>query len=340
MSRSPASSPLGARARALRIALPCTVLALAIAAAGCDEIPFAPQSLVEKPRILAISVDPPVVPIDLSDPEAGDTEVTLTALVVAPDGKDSGVDPERALAFDIRWRACNPWWPVYEPSRDCPADEALALEAVDGDTWQGQAKLDLRALLAAFPPPDGPPTGEQPGGEMPGETPGQEEELPCEYDYQYLSATVVVEIDIDGRRLVGLQRLRVTDAEVSRRSPEIGGLMLGIDMHEPGESASYRPGAVQVMSVWMDRESLDPVCIDTLEGERKIVEEPVDFRAYVTAGELDEDAGDIFYTNEIEDADLLDWRAPSGGDAAVWMVARDSDGGVSFARFPLVPDED
>lgn len=310
----------------LRARLPA-LLALTAALTGCDELPFTPSSLIDKPRIAAISAEPPVVAVDGA--------ATLTALIVSPDGRDSGVAPDRALDLDIRWRACNPWKPVFEPDRDCAPDDALALPAADGEAWQDQAQVDMTDVLEAFPPP--PEIIDQIGG-MPGGMPGGMEPDPdaCPHSYDYVELPVVAEVTVGENRLLAIQRVRVTWQPAGRRAPVLGGLVLDDVVADSSEPIAFTPGAEHRLTASMDQGSLDPVCLD--DDPDTSAPEPVHVHAYVTAGELDEPDADIEYAADgAESAGTVTWIAPASGDVAAWLVVTDTDGGVTWARFSLQP---
>lgn len=308
------------------IARLAAMLALAAALAGCNELPFTPSSLIDKPRITAIAAEPPVVALDGT--------ATLTALVVSPDGRDSSVAPDRALDLDIRWRVCNPWKPVFEPDRDCSDENALELAGTDGDTWQGQAQVVMADVLEAFPPP--PDIIDQIGG-MPGGMPGAEPDpAACPHDYQYAELPVVAEVSLGESRLLAIQRVRVTLEPVDRKPLVVSGLVLDDEFTAVDEIASFTAGADQRLTVSMDRSSLDSVCLD--DDPEQIAPEPVEVHAYVTAGELDEPEADIEYAEDgTESAGTMTWTAPASANVTVWLVVTDTDGGASWARFALRP---
>jgi hypothetical protein len=84
----------------------------------------------------------------------------------------------------------------------------------------------------------------------------------------------------------------------------------------------------------MERDSLDPVCLD--DDPEQTVLEGLEVHAFVTAGELEEPNLDIAYLmDDTESAETITWAAPSGGEAILWLVAVDSDGGMSWDRFEL-----
>lgn len=286
---------------------------------GCDELPFTPSSLVDKPRIAAVAADPPVISLD-----GGST--TLTTLVVGPDGRDSSVAPDRALDMEVRWRACNPWEPVFEPNRDCGPDDSLPLEAADGDTWQGQTQLSVAAVLERFPPPEwvldqiGMPPGEDPDA--------------CPYSYDHAEIPVVTEVTVGGFRLLATQRVRVTWQPHDRKAPTLGGLVLDDLVGDASEPIPFAPGVDHDLTAWMERDSLDQTCADN--DPEQVVFEAVEVHVYVTAGELDEPNVDIAYLMDgTESAETIVWTAPTDGDATAWLVAVDPDGGTSWGRFQL-----
>jgi hypothetical protein len=314
--------------RAIARARLSPLLVLAAALAGCDALPFTPSSLIDKPRIVAIAAEPPVVALDGT--------ATLTALVVSPDGRDSSVAPERALDLEIRWRACNPWQPVFEPDRDCAPEDALELSAADGDAWQGQAQVAMADVLEAFPVP--PEIIDQIGDPTGGMPPGMEPPDPaaCPHSYDHAELPVVAEVTVGQSRLLAIQRVRVTWQPVDRKPPALGGLVLDGEVTGADEIASFTPGTDHRLTASMDRSSLDPVCLDG--DPEQIAPEPVHVHAYVTAGELDEPDADIEYAEDgTESADTMTWSAPASGSVTAWLVATDTDGGVSWARFALRP---
>jgi hypothetical protein len=314
-TRSPNRALLPARLPAL--------LALTAALAGCNELPFTPSSLIDKPRIVAIAAEPPVVAVDGA--------ATLTALVVSPDGRDSGVAPDRALDLDIRWLACNPWKPVLDPYRDCVDENALELSVADGDTWQDQAQVDMADVLEAFPPPDEiiDPPGGMPGGMEP-------DPDACPHSYDYVKLPVVAEVTVGDKRLLAIQRVRVTWQPTNRRAPALGGLVLDDLVADGSEPIAFTTGAEHRLTASMDQGSLDPVCLD--DDPDTSAPEPVHVHAYVTAGELDEPDADIEYAADgAESAGTVTWSAPESGDVTAWLVVTDTDNGTSWARFSLQP---
>jgi hypothetical protein len=323
MSSTPSGRALPCAVARARFSLLLTAVS-AVGLAGCAELPFTPSSLIDKPRILAVAAEPPVVAVDGT--------ATLTALVVSPDGRDSGVAPGRALDLDIRWRACNPWKPVFDPDRDCAAENALELTAADGDTWQGQAQVDLADVLEAFPVP--PEIIDQIGGMPPGMSP--EDPDACPHSYDYAELPVVAEVTVGQSRLLAIQRVRVTWEPAGRRAPALGGLVLDDVVADASEPISFTAGADHRLTASMDQSSLDPVCLD--DDPEQIAPEPVHVHAYVTAGELDEHGTDIEYDEDgAESAGALTWTAPASGPVTAWLVVTDSDGGASWARFALEP---
>ncbi len=298
-------------------------LALPALLGGCDQLPFTPSSLVDKPRIAAVAADPPVMPLE------GGT-ATLTALVVDPDGRDSSVAPDRALDMEVRWRACNPWEPVFEPNRDCGPDDSLPLASADGDTWQGQAQLTVAEVLERFPPPEW--VLDQIG--MPDDMPPGEEPDACPYAYEYAEVPVVAEVTVGGLRLLATQRVRIAWQPNDRKAPVLGGLVLGDVVADASQPIPFDPGVNHDLTAWMERDSLDPVCVN--DDPEQIVLEAIEVHAYVTAGELDEPDATIEYSIDgTESAETVVWTAPTGGDATAWLVAVDPDGGTSWGRFQL-----
>ncbi len=332
-------------------------VALTTLGGGCDVEEFTPSSRIDKPRIIAVAAEPPVVGLG--------QRATLTALVVDADGRDSSTAPERALDFEIRWRACNPWAPVFQPDRDCVGENALALTAVDGEDWQGQATVDIPAVLQAFPPPDyilervgGPPDSGDPAP-APSDDDADDDDAdddesfpdardtPCPHDYNFVELPIVAEVTVGERRVVAVQRVRVTwddddtsvdndssDTDVSRANPAIDGLVFGSTVATEADVVRFTAASVSRVTAVVDRERLDSVCLDG--DPDQIADEPLTYLAYTTAGDFDEPEAVIEYAVDgTESARTLSWAAPDSGAAVMWLVAVDGDGGVGWGRFAL-----
>lgn len=283
-------------------------LAALLAGVGCAGEGGSPSSRVVQPRILAVQAEPPVVGIG--------QDAAMTPLL-------AGVDS--SMSVEWSFRACSPWVVIADPTADCGPDESLAL---DPDTFTNGDGAWLRTgqVLAAFPPPD----WWQPGA-MPVKLGGAEPE--CGAPYESVDVTVVAEAHIrtDGgndTRLLATKRVRVTFAPVVRQNPVIDNLTLNDEL-TPGE---FTPGAQYTLIAAPRQDSLDLLCTD--DGQAKL--ESVTVFVYISAGQVEDPAIDVRYSPEgQETAGSTVWTAPDQGDASLWLVAIDRDGGIGWRRFDM-----
>jgi len=269
---------------------------LTLGLVACDEVETQPQYLINEPRVLAIQADPPVVELD--------TSAGLTALVV-----DSNGD---RIAPSLSWRACNPWQFVLDPAFDCAPEEALALDG---------ATLLPREVIERFPPPSLPGPGES---GVPVEQQGCAEAVPT------LDLPVVLEVEVEGEKLTAIKRvpLPLSDLAAARSNPTLGELRVNGD-DVPDEVV---PGSEYELRAAPQPASLDLAC----DGDARVLES-VRVHLYTTAGVLDDDVIDVEHDEAgTQYAESVTWRAPDeGGNAAIWLVAVDGEGGVDWRGYRL-----
>ncbi|MEM9488109.1 MAG: hypothetical protein AAGC55_03135 [Myxococcota bacterium] len=303
--------------------------ALAVAAglltAGCSDDDDNPSTLINESRILAVSADPPVPTL------SGTT--ALRALLVDPPGT------ETSPAWQVSWRVCDPWQIIGDPTVDCPADQALALQSPDTDTDPGDdgpvAELVLSEVLEAYPPPS---WFDPASLDDDGDSDGDSAAAAC--DYGFVELTVVVEAIRSGERLLAIKRLRVTGSDLERRNPVIADLALHGDGDGDSALVGYSGDQTYQLDIAPAREQLDLTCPE--DGDADGADEPVleSLRVflYSDGGRFDEPFIDIEYEADGEEiADITTWTAPPIGSGAIrlWTVVVDGDGGVGWSEFTI-----
>jgi len=284
------------------------LLTLMIVAPGCAEDGPSASTLIDAPRILAISAEPPVIGLD------GSAEVRT--LVVDADG--AAVD---AAAAGLSVRACSPWIALQDPDRDCGPDASVAL-VLDGEV----ARLDLAAVLARFPPPPDLVIPDGGGGTV---------DAPCPVAYDHVDLPIVVEATVADRagelvRLTARKRVRVTwTPDVARTNPRIEAFRI-----DGAEATTIAAGAEVMLQVGPELTSLDRTCNG--DDPPALVLEPIRINLFATAGELGTVSVDARYDpDDAEELETTTYRAPDDGDAVIWAIATDADGGTGWARFDV-----
>ena len=288
-------------------------LALGLGLTGCDDSEGSPSSLVGQPRILAVQAEPPV--IDLSG------ESALVPLIAGADEN----------AIELSLRACDPWRVISDPTADCGPADSLPLER---DTFAGGEGAWLRAddVLQAFPPPDWvfqqltDDRSQLQRGDKGGDT-------ECGDSYESVAIPVVIEANIAGMtRLLATKRVRVTVEPVVRTNPVIADVLLD------GQPAplEVQPATTYDLVAAPRQDSLDLLC----SPDGVPIPESVRVYLYTSDGVLAEPYIDVEYTAEgQEQADVTTWTSPDQGDASLWLVAIDGDGGTGWLRvdLPVLP---
>lgn len=277
---------------------------------ACDDSADSPSSLVLQPRILAMQAQPPVISIG---------EETIVVPLIADVGASSNIQ--------LSMRVCNPWRVISDPTSDCDASDSLPLKRETFEQGDG-ARLNSTAVLEAFPPPSWwqpSETGEPGASEEDGEN-------DCPDVYEFLDVVVVAEALIDDSvRLLATKRVRVTEEPVLRQNPVVQDLMLD-DRLSPN---TFVPDREYTLLSAPRQDSLDRVCDDN---DVQLLE-TVRVYIYASAGRVADPYIDIEYTAEDQEmVDMTIWTAPSEGNASLWLVAIDGDGGVGWKRFDLNPN--
>ncbi len=271
-------------------------LLLTLGLVACDSTETQPQYLIEEPRVLAIRADPPVVDLD--------SRADLTALVVDSAGAESPTT--------LSWRACNPWQFVLDPVADCGAEDSLPLT---------DATLVPVDVLERFPPP--PDTG-------PGEAGEPIAEEGCAEAVPTLDLPVVLETQVDGETLTAIKRVPMPapGSFLQRTNPTLD------ELRVDGEAvpSTVAPGREYELRATPRTASLDISC----EGEARVLES-VSVHVYTTAGALDDAVIEVEHGEDgTQYADSVTWRAPEeGGEAKLWLVAVDGEGGVDWRGYRL-----
>lgn len=289
--------------------------AVLLSGIGCAGEGGSPSARVVQPRILAVQAEPPVVALG--------QDAAMTPLLAGVDG---------SMSVDWSFRACSPWIVISDPTSDCSPEESLAL---DPDTFASGDGAWLRPtdVLAAFPPPD----WWQPGS-FPQSRPDDQLKLggtepECGMPYESVDVTVVAEAHIrtdggDDVRLLATKRVRVTFAPVGRRNPVIENLTLNEEL----TPRDFTPGAQYTLIAAPRQDSLDLLCND----DGQAVLEPVTVFIYISAGQIEDPAIDVEYSPEgQETAGSTVWTAPDQGDASLWLVAIDGDGGIGWRQIDM-----
>jgi hypothetical protein len=276
--------------------------------AACQPDFAAPLSLVDGPRLLAVRAEPP-------EAATGDV-VTLTPLVAAPDGT--------VLMPALRWSLC------LEPKATSENGAVSPACLADGGTTAlAGPTLRLPADGCRLFGPDVPPplAGQPPTApRAPDATGGY---------YQPLRA------DLDGAPSgIVLERLRCAPAGASlelarafqqqytpNQNPQLTPLITTRDGRTITLSAGWTASSAESYPV-----------IDTLSQTLVLQREALTVSWYVSAGTLrDGRTGRSADDAALETSNR--WTAPAdAGTVHLWLVLRDSRGGVDFASYELDAD--
>ena len=297
--------------------------ALAAALAGCKPDLGDPASLVGEPRILAVRSEPAEV--------APDHAVTLQALVATPGG-----DASPAIA----WGFCTE--PAPLSSNNAVNDGCLTTAAaLPASGIEVQATIPIDACSVFGPTPPAP-------------LPGQPPRRPHDADvtggfYQPVRA----EASVDGAPLspgIGLTRITcdlanapfdIVTAFRARYHANTNPTLVGVTALPPGAAgpgsgaaelpAALRPHTqVTLRATWTD-DSAETFPVFDPES-RTLVDHREAMRVswFVSGGEL---ASDRTGRSEAETDSFADdvWTTPGPGPAYLWVVLRDSRGGMAFS---------
>jgi hypothetical protein len=306
-------------------------LVLAAGLASCKPDLGDPASLVTEPRILAVRSEPAEV--------APDHAVTYHALVASPTG---------TATPDVAWGFCTE--PAPLSSNNAVSDGCLATAAaLPSGGLEVQATIPIDACSLFGPTPPAP---------LPGQPPRRPHDADVTGGYYQ---PVRAEATLDGAPLspgIGLTRITCDladapfDVVVAFRSryrantnptllgvvalDRAGAALPGADPGAPsGLPATLPPRtAITLRASWTD-DSAEPFPVFDPES-RTLVDhrEAIRVSWFVSGGEL---ASDRTGRGEADTETFADdvWTTPDAGPAYLWVVVRDSRGGVAFAAHAL-----
>ena len=273
------------------------------------------DSLVTGPRVLAVRAEPP-------EAAPGD-DVTYTALVVAPDGT-------RASA-PVAWSFCVAPKTLTENeivSAACLGDDAIRAAGDPGSPTHATIPSDACALFGPDPPPGGYRARD------PDVTGGYYQPLRALLDGTHPSfvlerlACHLANAPADIATDYGLRYRRNANPHLSPLVTTIGGVPAAGD-HVP-------TGARVTLSVgWNDADAESYVTFDLASQSLIDRREAMRVSWFATAGDFGVDR-----TGRAEDDRATTtentWTAPSStGKVHLWIVVRDSRGGIDFAPYDV-----
>jgi hypothetical protein len=284
--------------------------------AGCKPDLGAPASLVVEPRVLAIQSEPAeVVP---------GHDVALTALIASPDG---------ALTPDVAWGFCAA--PAPLASNNVVGDDCIyGAASLPGRGAAVTATIPIEACSVFGPTPPAP-------------APGEPARRPHDADvsggyYQPIRALAKLDPQVPA---IGLTRiscdlanasLDVVQAFRARYHANTNPVLAGLEAVLPDGRVVALPGTLPAGAVITLRASWTDASPETYPvfdpASRALVDhrEAIRVSWFVSDGALaaertgrGEDEPEVF----AEDV----WTTPAAGPAHLWVVVRDSRGGVAFA---------
>lgn len=273
-------------------------LAVFLALAACGDGTIDPITKITGPRVLAITTEPSVLPLD--------GELAVTVLTVDPDGPRSDGRPIDA----IRMRACAPWKFITDPARDCAGNDALPL----GVDATGRVEISAAELATAFPSPPGRPAPPDPwrAALAAGLT---------------LRVPIIAEVDVDGQTLVARRDVSVEETTVRRQNPRLAELRFdGIP------TAALRAGQRYELTATFHRTSLD----EGPGAESSGALENVVSNFYSPAGELGDAEVSLADPDAlVPETTPTTYTAGPPGTTWLFVVATDETGGMSMTSVPL-----
>lgn len=279
-----------------------------------------PASLVTEPRILAVRSEPAEV-----EP---DHPVTYQALVATPDGTASP---------DIAWGFCTD--PAPLSSNNVVNDNCLATAAPLPAGLAIQATIPIDACSVFGPTPPAP---------LPGQPPRRPHDADVTGGYYQPIRALATQGGAALSPGIGLTRITCDLANApfdvvadfrARYRPNRNPTLAGVTAHGAGlgtDAPTALPPrtAVTLRASWTD-DSAEPFPVFD-PASRTLVDHREAIRAswFVSGGEL---ASDRTGRSEVEDQTFVDdvWTTPDPGPAYLWVVLRDSRGGIAFAGYPI-----
>jgi hypothetical protein len=300
---------------------PALVATLLVAAAGCKPDFGTPASLVTDKRILAVRAEPPEVRPTMA--------ATFTALVVSPDGT------ETAPAID--WALCRAPKPLDENnvvSSACVSSDANVMSVgATGPMVRAAVPSDACALFGPDPPP-----------QMPGMPPLRPRDPDVSGGYYQPLRLVAGMVDGFALERVTCDLARAgadlavqyaatytanTNPTLTPLAATLNGAVLPLDQIPAGKTidlgVGWPPESVETFPVF-------DVAAAALVPHR----ESMRVSWFATAGSF---AHEVTGRSEDETATTTTdgWTAPSTpGPVHLWVVLRDSRGGIDYASYELV----
>ena len=274
------------------------LLAVLLALAACDDGSIDPITRITGPRVLAITTEPSVLPLD--------GELALAVLTVDPGGPRIDGRPVDAM----RMRACAPWKFITDPARDCAADDALPL----GVDAAGRVVTSAAELATAFPSPPGVPAPPDPWRAA----------LAAGLK---LRVPIIAEVEIDGQTLVARRDVDVVETTVQRQNPRLAEIRFdGIS------TGTLRAGERYVLTATIDPTSLDA----RPDVEPSGALEKVVCNVYSPTGELGEAEVSVEDPDAlVPETTPNTYTAGPPGTTWLFVVATDETGGMSVTSIPL-----
>jgi hypothetical protein len=279
--------------------------------ASCDDALDQRLSIVSTPRVLAVLAEP-------AEAKPG-ASVMYSAIVAGPDGP---------LASNAAWSFCTtPKAPTE--------DNAVSTACVDGDglidlgrgaTAMGKVPTDACLRFGPDTPPIGP--NDPPGGFRPRDpdpTGGyylpvrvETTEAPLAFGLSRITCKLA-NASVDASRAYDQQY-------VANNNPALDALT-GVlaDGHAPADSD------VELVASWPAASTEPYVSFDVEHQTLVDRREAMRVSWYATAGELAVDSS-VVDENDNGTTATTTWHTPASSSATIWIVLRDSRGGVAVAR--------
>jgi hypothetical protein len=297
-----------------------TLLAVAIAVAGCKPDFGTPSSLVTEARILAVRAEPPEVrPTQMT---------TMTALVVSPDGTDA--NPM------VDWSLCL----FPKPLDENNVVSAACLDGGDGIQAVGSGPMvtatvpaNACALFGPNPPP-----------QLPGEPPlrPRDPDVTGGY-YQPLRLVRDPATGFALERFICDLAQAGADLAVQyamtyppNTNPKLEALQVSLD-GAPIELGAIPAGKVIDFAVSWPAEVVESFPVFELDAAALVTHrESMRVSWFATAGSFEHEVTGRGET-EMETSTGNRWTAPTTpGPVHVWLVLRDSRGGIDYASYEIM----
>lgn len=297
-------------------------LAMLVVFAACKPDLGAPASLVTEPRVLAVQSDPAEV-----KPGA---DTTLHALVVSPDG---------TLTPDVAWGFCTEPAPLSSNN------------VVGDDCIYGAASLMPRGtdVTVTIPIDACSQFGPTPPAPEPGEPPRRPHDPDVTGGY-YQPERALAKVDGDQVPAIGLTRISCDLANASlevvqaynaryraNTNPVIDRVLAqlpGVADAQPVPATLPASTAIPLRVRWTAASAETFPVFDPSTRELVDQREAIRVSWFVDGGELESERTGRTEDDPETSADNV-WTTPEAGPAHLWIVVRDTRGGVTYASFDV-----